>query len=84
MSRIEPRINEGAAVGLVRLREALAADYDKPGFDAAILALARSGVVELQSHAWPARLTAEERSLLIDNGHGGWFDSAALQRRRTA
>jgi hypothetical protein len=81
MHRLEPRVNEGAAVSIARLREALTPGCDKTTFDAALLALLARGVVELQSHAWPARLTAEEKSLLIDNRQGGWFDSAALLRR---
>lgn len=81
MHRLEPRVNEGAAVSIARLRDALSAQCDKPAFDHALRALLARGVVELQSHAWPARLTAEEKSMLLENGRGGWFDSAALLRR---
>jgi hypothetical protein len=81
MHRLEPRVNEGAAVSIARLRDGLSARCDKAAFDSALLALLARGVVELQSHAWPARQTAEEKSLLIENGRGGWFDSAALLRR---
>jgi hypothetical protein len=80
MHRLEPRVNEGAAVAIARLREALTPLCDKASFDAALLTLLERGLVELQSHAWPARLTAEDKALLIDNGQGGWFDSAALRR----
>jgi hypothetical protein len=82
MHRLEPRVNEGAAVSIARLRDVLSARCDKGAFDGAVLSLLKRGVLELQSHAWPARLSAEEKSLLIDNGQGGWFDSAALLRSR--
>jgi len=84
MGRVEPRVNDGAAVSIARLREILGAQHDKKSFDEAMLQLAARGVVELQSHAWPARLTAEQQELLIDDGHGSWFDSAALHRRKTS
>jgi hypothetical protein len=83
MSRAEPRVHDGAAVSIGRLREMLGGGYDKKSFDEALLLLAARGVVELQSHAWPARLTPEQQKQLIDNGQGGWFDSAALQRRKS-
>jgi hypothetical protein len=82
MGRVEPRVNDGAAVPIARLRDMLGAQHDKKSFDEAMLLLAARGIIELQSHAWPARLTAEQQKLLIDDGHGGWFDSAALQRRK--
>ena len=72
------------AVSIARLRETLSGRYDKGSFDAAMLSLLKRGILELQSHAWPARLTSEEQRELIDNGQGGWFDSAALRRRSPA
>ena len=81
MGLAEPRVQDGAAVSIARLREMLGARQDKKSFDDAVLTLAKRGVLELQSHAWPARLTVEQQQQLIDNGRGGWYDSAALQRR---
>jgi hypothetical protein len=79
MRRLEPRIDHGAAVPIGKLRSALGDSGAKDVFDAALMALAASGVIELQSHAWPERLSAGERESLVDNGRGGWFDSAALR-----
>lgn len=80
MRRIEPRVDLGAAVSIARLRQSVSRVMDKPTFDVSVLDLAKGGVLELQSHAWPARLTPDEQDELIDNGRGGWFDSAALRR----
>jgi hypothetical protein len=84
MRRLEPRVESGAAVSISRLRQALGGRFDKESFDSAVLLLANRSVVELQSHAWPTRLSAGEQKELIDNGCGGWFDSLALQIRKTA
>jgi hypothetical protein len=84
MGLVEPRVHDGAAVSIARLRDMLGPRHDKKSFDEAVLLLARRGVVELQSHAWPARLTVEQQRQLIDNGRGGWYDSAALNRRETS
>jgi hypothetical protein len=80
MRRLEPRVDTGAAVSISRLRRALEARCDKNTFDAAVVSLAQRGVLELQSHAWPTRLSNEERDALIANGRGGWFDSVARRR----
>lgn len=83
--RLDPRSDLGAAVPVALLREALRETLPvKAEFDSALLILAKRGVLELQSHAWPARLTEDERERLVDNGHGGWFDSVSLRRRRGA
>jgi hypothetical protein len=80
MLRLDPRTAGGASIPLARLRHALrTALADGAAFDAAVLALARSGRVELQSHAWPARLSDAERAELIANGQGGWFETIALR-----
>lgn len=81
MRRLEPRIDHGAAVPIGKLRSALGDLGAKDVFDAALIALAASGVLELQSHAWPERLSSGEREALVSNGRGGWFDSAALRQR---
>jgi hypothetical protein len=81
MRHLEPRVEAGAAVSISRLRRCLGDRLDKETFDVAVLSLARQAVVELQSHAWPARLTVPEQRELIDNGRGGWFDSVALNLR---
>lgn len=80
MRRLEPRVDHGAAVPIGKLRSALGHSNSKEVFDAALIALAAGGVLELQSHAWPERLAPDEREALVSNGHGGWFDSAALRR----
>lgn len=83
--RLDPRSDLGAAVPVAHLREALRETLPaKAEFDSALLTLAKRGVLELQSHAWPARLTEDERERLVDNGHGGWFDSVSLRKRRGA
>lgn len=81
LRRIDPRTDQGAAVSVPRLREALIAELPRKGdFDAAILALADRGILELQTHAWPARLNERERELLVENGRGGWFDQVSLRK----
>lgn len=81
LRRVDPRTDHGAAVSLPRLREALSAELPSKGdFDAALLALADRGVLELQTHAWPARLNERERELLVENGRGGWFDQVSLRK----
>lgn len=83
--RLDPRSDLGASVPVALLREALRETLPVKGeFDSVLLMLAKRGVLELQSHAWPARLTEDERERLVDNGHGGWFDSVSLRRRRGA
>lgn len=83
MRRLDPRVDNGASVPIGKLRESLAQNYPKHVFDNAVIQLASAGILELQSHAWPERLTDKERDALISNGRGGWFDSAALRQRAT-
>jgi hypothetical protein len=82
LHRLDPRVAQGATVPIGRLREHLQAQghANKPRFDSLLLSLAGRGVLELQSHAWPARLTDADREALVSNGRDGWFDSVALPR----
>lgn len=80
MLRLNPQAAHGALVYVASLRAALADQFpDKATFDAAVMALAEQGKVQLQSHAWPGRLSAEERYALIDDGRGGYFDAIGLR-----
>lgn len=80
MLRLNPQAAQGALVYLASLRAALADRFpDKATFDAAVMALAGQGKVQLQSHAWPGRLSAEERHRLIEDGRGGYFDAIGLR-----
>jgi hypothetical protein len=80
MLRLNPQAAHGALVYVASLRAALADHFqDKASFDAAVRALAERGKVQLQSHAWPGRLSAEERQALIDDGRGGYVDAVGLR-----
>lgn len=80
MERINPQASRGALVSIAQLRQTLSAEFrDKLAFDSAVLALARIQKVQLQTHAWPSSLSAEEREALIDNGRGGYFDAIGLR-----
>jgi hypothetical protein len=35
--------------------------------------------VQLQSHAWPGRLSDSEKNALIPNGRGSFFDAIGLR-----
>jgi hypothetical protein len=81
MRLLDPRVDHGAAVPIGKLRESLAEKCSKQEFDRVLVELSASGRLELQSHAWPERLSEQERAMLIANGRGGWFDSVALGTR---
>lgn len=67
----------GALIDIAELR--LAAGLSKRIFDAALLALAGSGRVQLQSHSLPYSLTAREKADLIPNGRGSYFLAAGIR-----
>jgi hypothetical protein len=80
MPRLNSQASRGALVYLADLRAALATQFrDKDAFDRAVLALAEAGKVQLQSHAWPGRLSDDEKNALIPNGRGGFFDAIGLR-----
>ena len=68
---------DGALIDLADLRRA--AGLPKTTFDKAVLALARSGRIQIQSHSLPASLTAAEREELIPNGRGSYFLAAGIR-----
>lgn len=75
MQRLNPQASRGALVPLPALRAALHERFpDKTAFDQAVLRLAERGRVQLQSHAWPSSLSAEEKESMIDNGRGGFYE----------
>jgi hypothetical protein len=80
MQRLNSQVSRGALVYLSKLRAALAKRFpDKESFDRAVLALEERGKVQLQSHAWPGRLSEEERRALVPNGRGGFFDAVGIR-----
>ncbi len=80
MARLNRQVSRGALVYLAELRAALTREFsDKDAFDRAILELAREGKVQLQSHAWPGRLSDQEKNALVPNGRGGFFDAIGLR-----
>lgn len=81
--QLEPRADLGVTVPIPRLRRALSAKHDQASIDKEILELAAQGGLDLHSHPWPARLSADEKKSFIADGHGGWFDSVALRRTST-
>ena len=80
MPRLNHQASRGALVYVAELRAALTQRFpDKPSFDRAVLELAEQGKVQLQSHAWPGRLSEGDKQALIPNGHGGFFDAIGLR-----
>ncbi len=80
MARLNSQLNRGALVYLADLRAALTQQFrDKDSFDSAVLELAKQGRVQLQSHAWPGRLSDQEKDALVPNGRGGFFDAIGLR-----
>lgn len=80
MSRLNTQASRGALVYLTSLRAALAEHFkDKDSFDRAVLDLAKQGKVQLQSHAWPGRLSDAEKEALIANERGGFFDAIGIR-----
>jgi hypothetical protein len=80
MPRLNSQASRGALVYLADLRAALTQQFpDKESFDHAVLELAKQGKVQLQSHAWPGRLSDSDRNALVANGRGGFFDAIGLR-----
>lgn len=80
MSRLNSQASRGALVYVAELRAALTQQFpDKESFDRAVLELAKTGKVQLQSHAWPGRLSESDRNALVPNGRGGFFDAIGLR-----
>jgi hypothetical protein len=80
MPRLNNQASRGALVYVVDLRAALTRQFpDKESFDRAVLELAQQGKVQLQSHAWPGRLSESERNAMVPNGQGGFFDAIGLR-----
>lgn len=80
MARLNSQLSRGALVYLAELRAALTQQFlDKDAFDRAVLELAKQGKVQLQSHAWPGRLSDQEKNALVPNGRGGFFDAIGLR-----
>jgi hypothetical protein len=80
MHRLNPQVSRGAMVYLADLRASLQSQFpDKASFDQAVVRLAELGRVQLQSHAWPGRLTDAEKRALVENGRGGYFDAIGIR-----
>jgi len=80
MKRLKPAASTGALVYLPDLRDALREVFrDKDSFDQAILKLAETEEVQLQSHSLPAKLSEEERRSMIDNGRGSYFMAIGIR-----
>jgi hypothetical protein len=80
MPRLNSQASRGALVYVADLRAALTKQFrDKDSFDRAVLELAEKGQVQLQSHAWPGRLSDSEKNALIPNGRGSFFDAIGLR-----
>lgn len=80
MARLNSQLSRGALVYLTELRAALTQQFrDKDAFDRGVLELAKQGKVQLQSHAWPGRLSDQEKNALVPNGRGGFFDAIGLR-----
>ncbi len=80
MLQLKPAARHGALVYIPELRRAVDAECpDKATFDGAILGLAASGRVQLQSHALPSQLSPAERETMIPNGRGGFFMAIGLR-----
>ncbi|MGH8477420.1 MAG: hypothetical protein ACRER2_16930 [Methylococcales bacterium] len=80
MVLLNGQASRGALVYLKDLRAALSQRFeDKDSFDRAVLELAAQERVQLQSYAWPGRLSDAEKELLIPNGRGSYFDAIGIR-----
>lgn len=83
MRSIEPRADLGVSVPIASLRQELGGQYGQAAIDQEILTLAAQAILNLHSPPWGARLSAEQKSALIEDGRGGWFDAVTLRRQST-
>ncbi len=79
--QLEPGADRGALVAVRDLRRA--ATIHKTEFDAALLNLAREGVVSLHRHDFPASLTTFERDDLVSDENGTYYVGVALRQNRS-
>ncbi|MEO8628063.1 MAG: hypothetical protein ABI612_08165 [Betaproteobacteria bacterium] len=80
MTRLNSQVSRGALLYLNDLRAALTKQFrDKESFDSAVMRLAEEGKVQLQTHAWPGRLSDNDKHALIPNGLGGFFDTIGIR-----
>jgi hypothetical protein len=74
MTALKPSAARGALVYIPDLRRRLRDRFpDKQAFDRAVLRLAETGRVQLQSHSLPSSLSREEQDAMIDNGRGSYY-----------
>ncbi len=80
MALIKPSASQGALVYIPDLRNALRAIFpDKESFDRAIMELARSEKVQLQSHSLPDSLSEDQKAAMIDNRRGSYFMAVGIR-----
>jgi transposase len=80
LHELNPQVRQGALVYLPHLRHAVSGEIpDKLDFDRLLLSLFAQGKIELQSHAVPAQINAQERDLMIPDGHGSYYMAIGLR-----
>lgn len=70
----------GGLVSMRELRQAMAPHLADPrSFDAVLLALGRRGAAWLYRHDYPAGLTEAERSAMVGDGQGNYYNGVSLK-----
>lgn len=78
--RLSEAQRHGGLVSMRELRQAMAPRLADPqSFDAALLALARRGAAWLYRHDFPAGLTEAERSAMVGDGQGNYYNGVSLK-----
>ena len=54
---------------------------NKAEFDQKVTEMVNNGEINVQTHAWPAKLTAADRENLVPNGRGGYWDTFTVAKR---
>lgn len=80
IGRLGETQRHGGLVSIRELRHALVPRLPDPrSFDGALLALARRGAVWLYKHDFPAGLTEAERSGMVSDGQGNYYNGVSLK-----
>jgi hypothetical protein len=80
MKGLKPSAAQGSLVYLPDLRNALREVFpDKESFDRAILTLAKTEKIQLQSHSLPSELSNENKAAMIDNNRGSYFMAVGIR-----
>lgn len=76
---VEPRARTGAVAWAPDVRARLSPPVDKEAFDAAVLGMARAGVVGLHEFIGYLQLNEEQRAELVFDGQGKYYGGIVLR-----